>query len=346
MQLDLFLQICRHFVSDERRNVRKNKSSFQCLCYFFLCSNTVYAFFFFLDEPRPSQSHKQLIHISEFGYIVVFVPQIELHRWVRSLPPAALAWERPAAHPTVSCRTTCTRLTVLSRPLSLVAPLQLCQSLSVSPRPKLFDLTLTSPPTYTTSWPTVRTTSPPATWWTTPACSAANPWCRPAPWDWKVRWGQHLIVTLESGMLSDCAVRVVQLTVYNYRGGPCYRCLYPVPPPPETVTNCSDGGVLGVGELCLIVCPRNYVSCENREIVVKWFPFFEKKKKKSSRNNGLLSSFRSPQDSSWKSLYPFHSACFQTVPFCVLSPYTRNFPAKSCDCATKELPEGLSIEPC
>ncbi|XP_068578006.1 adenylyltransferase and sulfurtransferase MOCS3 isoform X1 [Cebidichthys violaceus] len=37
-----------------------------------------------------------------------------------------------------------------------------------------------------------------------------------------------------------------QLTVYNYRGGPCYRCLYPVPPPPETVTNCSDGGVLGV----------------------------------------------------------------------------------------------------
>lgn len=39
-----------------------------------------------------------------------------------------------------------------------------------------------------------------------------------------------------------------QLTVYNYCGGPCYRCLYPLPPPPETVTNCSDGGVLGVGE--------------------------------------------------------------------------------------------------
>jgi len=34
--------------------------------------------------------------------------------------------------------------------------------------------------------------------------------------------------------------------VYNYDGGPCYRCLYPAPPPPETVTNCSDGGVLGV----------------------------------------------------------------------------------------------------
>lgn len=36
-----------------------------------------------------------------------------------------------------------------------------------------------------------------------------------------------------------------QLTVYHYNGGPCYRCLFPVPPPPETVTNCGDGGVLG-----------------------------------------------------------------------------------------------------
>lgn len=26
-----------------------------------------------------------------------------------------------------------------------------------------------------------------------------------------------------------------QLTVYNYRNGPCYRCLFPRPPPPETV---------------------------------------------------------------------------------------------------------------
>lgn len=38
-----------------------------------------------------------------------------------------------------------------------------------------------------------------------------------------------------------------QLTVYNYCGGPCYRCLFPVPPPPETITNCGDGGVLGPG---------------------------------------------------------------------------------------------------
>lgn len=39
-----------------------------------------------------------------------------------------------------------------------------------------------------------------------------------------------------------------QLTVYNYAGGPCYRCLYPSPPDPKFVTNCSDGGVIGAGE--------------------------------------------------------------------------------------------------
>ena len=36
-----------------------------------------------------------------------------------------------------------------------------------------------------------------------------------------------------------------QLTVYNYNDGPCYRCILPVPPSPEFVTDCADGGVLG-----------------------------------------------------------------------------------------------------
>ena len=36
-----------------------------------------------------------------------------------------------------------------------------------------------------------------------------------------------------------------QVTVYNLDDGPCYRCLFPKPPPPETVSNCSDNGVLG-----------------------------------------------------------------------------------------------------
>jgi len=37
-----------------------------------------------------------------------------------------------------------------------------------------------------------------------------------------------------------------QLSVYNYEGGPCYRCLFPEPPPPGSVPSCAEGGVLGV----------------------------------------------------------------------------------------------------
>ncbi|XP_019403679.1 PREDICTED: adenylyltransferase and sulfurtransferase MOCS3 [Crocodylus porosus] len=48
-------------------------------------------------------------------------------------------------------------------------------------------------------------------------------------------------------LVSASALRLEgQLVVYNHNGGPCYRCLFPTPPPPETVTNCADGGVLGV----------------------------------------------------------------------------------------------------
>lgn len=48
-------------------------------------------------------------------------------------------------------------------------------------------------------------------------------------------------------LVSASALRLEgQLAVYNFQGGPCYRCLFPKPPPPETVTNCADGGVLGV----------------------------------------------------------------------------------------------------
>lgn len=37
-----------------------------------------------------------------------------------------------------------------------------------------------------------------------------------------------------------------QASVFNYRGGPCYRCLFPNSPPPELAPNCSAGGVIGV----------------------------------------------------------------------------------------------------
>jgi sulfur-carrier protein adenylyltransferase/sulfurtransferase len=37
-----------------------------------------------------------------------------------------------------------------------------------------------------------------------------------------------------------------QATIFAYPGGPCYRCLYPEPPPPGLVPSCAEGGVLGV----------------------------------------------------------------------------------------------------
>ncbi|KAK3011490.1 hypothetical protein RJ639_012495 [Escallonia herrerae] len=60
-------------------------------------------------------------------------------------------------------------------------------------------------------------------------------------------------------MISDCCVVLGkplvsgaalglegQLTIYNYNGGPCYRCLFPTPPPTTACQRCSDSGVLGV----------------------------------------------------------------------------------------------------
>jgi molybdopterin/thiamine biosynthesis adenylyltransferase/rhodanese-related sulfurtransferase len=37
-----------------------------------------------------------------------------------------------------------------------------------------------------------------------------------------------------------------QASVFSTKAGPCYRCLYPEPPPPGLVPSCAEGGVLGV----------------------------------------------------------------------------------------------------
>src|ERR671927_564852 len=42
-----------------------------------------------------------------------------------------------------------------------------------------------------------------------------------------------------------------QVSVFWAEHGPCYRCLYPEPPPPGMVPSCAEGGVLGV--LCASV---------------------------------------------------------------------------------------------
>lgn len=55
-------------------------------------------------------------------------------------------------------------------------------------------------------------------------------------------------VLLKKPLVSGSALRFEgQITVYNYdHDTPCYRCVFPEPPPAGTVTNCADGGVLGV----------------------------------------------------------------------------------------------------
>ncbi|XP_043692292.1 adenylyltransferase and sulfurtransferase MOCS3 [Telopea speciosissima] len=54
-------------------------------------------------------------------------------------------------------------------------------------------------------------------------------------------------VVLGKPLVSGAAVGVEgQLTIYNHNGGPCYRCLFPMPPPTTACQSCSDNGVLGV----------------------------------------------------------------------------------------------------
>lgn len=61
-------------------------------------------------------------------------------------------------------------------------------------------------------------------------------------------------VLLEKPLVSASALRTDgQLIVLNapvgsqgsMKGGPCYRCVFPVPPPAESLTSCGEGGVLG-----------------------------------------------------------------------------------------------------
>lgn len=53
-------------------------------------------------------------------------------------------------------------------------------------------------------------------------------------------------VVLKKPLVSASALKLEgQIAIYNYKNGPCYRCMFPVPPPPEAVTACGDGGILG-----------------------------------------------------------------------------------------------------
>lgn len=52
-------------------------------------------------------------------------------------------------------------------------------------------------------------------------------------------------VLLRKPLVSGSALQFEgQLTVYNWLNGPCYRCLFPIPPSPASVTNCGESGVM------------------------------------------------------------------------------------------------------
>ena len=54
-------------------------------------------------------------------------------------------------------------------------------------------------------------------------------------------------VLLEKPYIYGCILRFEgQASVFYSKEGPCYRCLYPEPPPPGLVPSCAEGGVLGV----------------------------------------------------------------------------------------------------
>ena len=54
-------------------------------------------------------------------------------------------------------------------------------------------------------------------------------------------------VLLKKPYIYGCILRFEgQASVFDSRVGPCYRCLYPEPPPPGLVPSCAEGGVLGI----------------------------------------------------------------------------------------------------
>ncbi len=54
-------------------------------------------------------------------------------------------------------------------------------------------------------------------------------------------------VLLGKPYIYGCILRFEgQASVFDSKQGPCYRCLYPEPPPPGLVPSCAEGGVLGV----------------------------------------------------------------------------------------------------
>lgn len=90
-----------------------------------------------------------------------------------------------------------------------------------------------------------------------------------------------ICMILKKPLVSGSALQMEgQITVYGYKGGPCYRCMFPQPPPAHTVTNCADGGVLGVvpgiiGNLEALEIVKIILGFAEDQILTKRMVFFD-----------------------------------------------------------------------
>jgi adenylyltransferase and sulfurtransferase len=90
-----------------------------------------------------------------------------------------------------------------------------------------------------------------------------------------------ICIIMKKPLVSGSALQLEgQITVYGLRGGPCYRCMFPEPPPAHTVVNCSDGGVLGmvpglIGNLQSIEIVKIILGFSDEQILNRRMIFFD-----------------------------------------------------------------------
>jgi molybdopterin/thiamine biosynthesis adenylyltransferase len=90
-----------------------------------------------------------------------------------------------------------------------------------------------------------------------------------------------ICMILKKPLVSGSALQLEgQITVYGLRGGPCYRCMFPEPPPAHTVVNCSDGGVLGmvpglIGNMQSIEIVKIILGFSDNQILNRRMIFFD-----------------------------------------------------------------------
>ena len=84
-------------------------------------------------------------------------------------------------------------------------------------------------------------------------------------------------VNLGMTIVSASGVRTEgQLTILNFKNvGPCYRCFYPVPPSPNSVSSCSEGGVIGpcIGLVGVMMAVETIKLLLDAYTLDNWEPF-------------------------------------------------------------------------